>query len=79
MKDWIYDLVEEALYYEVYTNPDNRTGEYDWVTDMIFEDAVEECSEFLRDSRELPISNPDWEDEEKAHIMVLDWMSSYFG
>jgi len=78
MTDWIYDLVDEALYYEVYTNPDNRPGEYDWVTDMIFEDSVEECSEFLRDSGELPISNPDWRDEENAHLMVLDWMGSYF-
>ena len=78
MKDWIYDLVEEALYYEVYTNPD-RPGHYDWVTDRIFRDAVEDCAEFLRDSGELPISNPDWRDEENAHLMILDWMGSYFG
>ena len=82
MDDWIYDLVDEALYYEVYTNPDNRQGEYDWVTDRIFQEAVEECSQFLkrlRGSEELPESNPSWQDEENAHFSVLEWMGSYFG
>tara|TARA_R110000851_G_scaffold331968_1_gene507065 strand:- start:227 stop:475 length:249 start_codon:yes stop_codon:yes gene_type:complete len=81
MEDWIYDLVEEALYYEVYTNPDNRQGEYDWVTDRVFQEAVEECSQFLkrlRGSDELPESDPDWRDEENAHLSVLEWMGSYF-
>ena len=77
MEDWIYDLVDEALYYEVYSA--EREVFYDWVTDRIFKDAVEDCAEFLRDSGELPISNPDWRDEENAHLMVLDWMGSYFG
>jgi hypothetical protein len=79
MEDWIYDLVDEALYYEVYNDYDHDITEYDWVTDRIFSDAVEDCAEFLRDSGELPLSNPDWRDEENAHLMVLDWMGSYFG
>tara|TARA_R110002050_G_scaffold264835_1_gene405775 strand:- start:154 stop:390 length:237 start_codon:yes stop_codon:yes gene_type:complete len=78
MTDWIYDLVDEAFYYEVYHNPDNRQGEYDWLTERRLREAIEDCAEFLRDSGELPISNPDWRDEENAHLMVLDWMGSYF-
>ena len=79
MNDWIYDLVEEALYYEVYQNPDNREGEYDWVTDRDFDNAVEDCSQFLIDHKGLTETNPSWQEEEMAHLMVLEWMGSYFG
>ena len=74
---WIYDLVDEALYYEIYQNPDNREGEYDYVTDRMFRDTVENITEFLINSDELPMSNPDWRDEENAHLMVLDYLGSY--
>ena len=79
MEDWIYDLVDEVFYYEVHLNPDYQRGEYDFVTDRMFKRNVEECSEELKQSGELPISNPSWQDEEMAHLMALDWMGSYFG
>jgi len=79
MRSWIYDLVEEALFYEIYENPDNSLGEYEWVTDRIFDSAIEDCAEYIMNGdNSLPMVNPSWQDEESAHHIVLDWMGSYF-
>lgn len=71
--EWIYDFVHEAVFYEVY---EDRPEQYNWVKDRDFAEIVAEVTEYIIDEYGH-IDDPDWRDEESAHLAILDYMGTY--
>ena len=74
--EWIYDFVHEAVFYEVYENDDETR--YDWVTDRDFAEIVNEVTQYILDEYD-GVEEPTWQQEESAHLAILDYMGSYIG
>jgi len=74
--EWIYDFVHEAVFYEVYENDDETL--YDWVTDRDFAEIVNEVTQYILDEYN-GVEEPTWQQEESAHLDILDYMGSYIG
>ncbi len=74
--EWIYDFVHEAVFYEVYENDDETM--YDWVTDRDFAEIVNEVTQYILDEYN-GVEIPTWQQEEAAHLDILDYMGSYIG
>mgnify|MGYP000206132021 FL=1 len=74
--EWIYDFVHEAVFYEVYENDDETR--YDWVTDRDFAEIVNEVTQYILDEYN-GVEEPTWQQEESAHLDILDYMGSYIG
>ncbi|MCP4586187.1 hypothetical protein [Pseudoalteromonas sp.] len=72
--EWIYDFVHEAVFYEVYENDDETR--YDWVTDRDFAEIVNEVTQYILDEYK-GVEIPTWQQEEAAHLDILDYMGSY--
>jgi hypothetical protein len=70
--DWIYDFVHEVVFHEVYNE---RPEDYEWVTDRDFAEIVNEVTEYILDEYGS-IEDPTWQQEEEAHLAILDYMSS---
>lgn len=73
--EWIYDFVHEVVFYEVYQD---EHGSYDWVTDRDFAEIVNEVTEHILNEYGN-VETPTWQQEEAAHLEILDYMSSYIG
>lgn len=74
--EWIYDFVHEAVFYEVYENDDETR--YNWVTDRDFAEIVNEVTQYILDEYN-GVEEPTWQQEESAHLDILDYMSSFIG
>jgi hypothetical protein len=74
--EWIYDFVHEAVFYEVYENDDETR--YAWVTHRDFAEIVNEVTQYILDEYN-GVEEPTWQQEESAHLDILDYMGSYIG
>lgn len=73
--EWIYDFVHEVVFYEVY---EDRPDVYDWVDDRDFAEIVNEVTEAVIEEYGH-IEDPDWRDEESAHLFIIDYMGTHIG